>query len=196
MQSLFDDGFISGISVTSALEFVVRRLLYMRNRARENPCPYRPSTCTVAMKDCFGTFWQYAGLCTNTTRSMRTRKPRLVFCRLCAGTQQYATVAQGGSCSGAREERRGPAGANGESPGAGRQGSSQGPPPAPKRAGKKSSQASPGPLQVLCCAAWQQIFVRSEIEDLKRWRDNANENRVKKRADLKARAKEDEAVQS
>ncbi|CAE7485468.1 unnamed protein product [Symbiodinium microadriaticum] len=30
----------------------------------------------------------------------------------------------------------------------------------------------------------------AKAQDLKRWRDNANENRVKKRADLKARAKE------
>ncbi|CAE7569509.1 unnamed protein product [Symbiodinium sp. CCMP2456] len=50
MQSLFDDDFISGISVTSALEFVVR----------------------------------------------------LVLRRLYVRTQHYATVAQGGSCSGVR----------------------------------------------------------------------------------------------
>ena len=167
----------------------------------ESPKPSKPASDAVASggnpgKCWCGACWLHAGSCISTTHSTRTSKRRLAFRRLCAGTQQYDTVAHGGSCGGLRQKRRGPAGTDWESPGSSCKGTSQSPAPALERAGEKSSKARPGLLLVLFCAASQQIFVRSEIQDLKRWRENAKHNRNKKCTDLKARAKEDEAVQS
>jgi len=45
-----------------------------------------------------------------------------------------------------------------------------------------------------CYRAHRSKSVRPKLEDLKRWRDNAKSNRNKKRADLTARAKENETV--